>query len=250
MWDLRQKHKYSVQGDSLWCEAAIVDPSLAVSCPPEVTLNCGLDALAHALEAIWNKNSNPVSDALAVSAARGILQSLPRVLEASVAASAAAAGGGAGAGKEEEGEEGEGGEGAGVRAARTLLSVSANRAGLAFSNTETALAHALSYDLTMGRGVKHGRACAFSLPRVLRMAYGHDAGRDALLREVFRGTTAAVRGEEERPWEALDAWLRRVGVSTDLAEYGIAGEEEFARRAKEGMRQRRGKNFILAPAAE
>lgn len=55
MWDLRGRQKYSVQGDSLWCEAAVVDPSLAVSCPPEVTLNCGLDALAHALEAIWNK---------------------------------------------------------------------------------------------------------------------------------------------------------------------------------------------------
>lgn len=46
----------------------------------EVTRNCALDALAHALEAIWNVRSNPVSDALAVSAARDILTALPTVL--------------------------------------------------------------------------------------------------------------------------------------------------------------------------
>lgn len=168
-----------------------------------------------------------------------MLQSLPRVL--------AAAAGEEGEDDDEDEKMGQEGAETGLRAARTLLSLSANRAGLAFSNTETALAHALSYDLTMGQGVKHGRACAFSLPRVLRMAYGHDAGRDALLKEVFRG----MGPDEDKPWEALDAWLRRVGVSTALAEYGIVGgEEEFARRAREGMRQRRGKNFILAPAAE
>lgn len=53
------------------------NPSSAVQ---EVTRNCALDALAHALEAIWNLRANPVSDALAVSAARDILTALPTVL--------------------------------------------------------------------------------------------------------------------------------------------------------------------------
>ena len=40
-------------------------------------------------------------------------------------------------------------------------------AGLAFSNTKTALAHSLSYDITLQHGVPHGLACSFSLPLVL-----------------------------------------------------------------------------------
>ena len=40
-------------------------------------------------------------------------------------------------------------------------------AGLAFSNTQTALAHALSYPLTMKFAVPHGLACSFSLPLLL-----------------------------------------------------------------------------------
>lgn len=224
MWDHGNKTKYSVQGDSLWPEAAIIDPSLAASCPVEVTRNCGLDALSHALEAIWNRNHNPVSDALAVSAARGILEAFPRVLAAA----------------RPEAEE----------AARTALSLSALKAGLAFSNTETALCHAISYELTMAGRAKHGLACSFSLPRVLRLAYGHDGGRDALIREVFRGFGKGEKEEQERPWEVLDAFLGRVGVSTDLKDYGIAGEEDFERRAREGMKARRGRNFILAGGGE
>jgi alcohol dehydrogenase len=246
MWDVQNRQKHSVQGHSLWPEAAIVDPSLAASCPPDVTRNCALDALSHALEAIWNRNHNPVSDVLAVSAARGVLHALPRVL---AAAGAGAAEGGAAAAAAaaaaQEGPEGQR-EREREREARTALSLASLRAGLAFSNTETALCHAISYDITM-RGVKHGLACSFSLPRVLRMAYGHDAGRDALIDEVFRGLQLKGEGPGgQQPWDKLDAFLHGVGVSTALADYGIEGEEDFARRAAEGMRQRRGRNFLLA----
>ncbi len=80
VWDNQAKKKWSVQGHSLWPEAAIVDPSLSASCPREVTRNSALDALSHSLEAIWNVNHNPISDVLAVAAAKGILTHLPTVL--------------------------------------------------------------------------------------------------------------------------------------------------------------------------
>ena len=41
-------------------------------------------------------------------------------------------------------------------------------AGLAFSNTKTALAHNISYDITLKHGTIHGIACSFSLPAVMR----------------------------------------------------------------------------------
>jgi alcohol dehydrogenase class IV len=108
---------------------ALVDPSLTSTCPSGVARDCALDALAHSLEALWNQRCNPVSDALAVSAARGVLTTLPRLV-------------GAKAGEAAVGDY-------------EALSAAALNAGLAFSNTETALAHELSYRITIERG-----ACA------------------------------------------------------------------------------------------
>ena len=40
-------------------------------------------------------------------------------------------------------------------------------AGLAISQTRTAIAHAISYPLTLHLGVPHGLACSFTLPAIL-----------------------------------------------------------------------------------
>lgn len=41
-------------------------------------------------------------------------------------------------------------------------------AGLAISQTRTAIAHSISYPLTVHYGVPHGLACSFTLPELLR----------------------------------------------------------------------------------
>ena len=68
----------------------------------------------------------------------------------------------------------------GNEALRTRLARASLFAGLAFSNTRTALAHALSYHLTLHHGVPHGIACSFSLPMVMRAVAGCDAVCDAV----------------------------------------------------------------------
>ena len=231
MWDTQKKKKWSVQGHSLWPEAAIVDPSLSASCPREVTRNCAVDALSHSLEAIWNRNHNPISDVLAVAAAKGILKNLPTILSQD----------------ERDGSDCE----REIVQARIALSTASLRAGLAFSNTESALAHAISYKITIDQGVKHGAACSFSLPRVLQMALGQqDPSRDALLHDIFSDFTGAdkMAGREvKQPYEYLDSFLNdEVGVSTALEDYGISGEKEFSERVREALWTKRGKNFLLA----
>jgi alcohol dehydrogenase class IV len=49
----------------------LVDPDWTHSVPLDVTLDSGLDALAHALEALWNRQAQPLTDALALAAALG-----------------------------------------------------------------------------------------------------------------------------------------------------------------------------------
>jgi len=231
VWDTKKKKKWSVQGHSLWPEAAILDPSLSASCPREVTRNSALDALSHSLEALWNVNHNPISDVLAVAAAKGIMAHLPTILSQD----------------ERDGSDCD----REIVQARIGLSTASLRAGLAFSNTETALAHAISYQITIEQGVKHGAACSFSLPRVMQMALGQqDPSRDALLHDIFSDMKVAdaLAGRSVRqPYEYLERFLNEeAGVSTALEDYGIAGEKDFSERVREALWHRRGRNFLLA----
>jgi len=48
---------------------------------------------------------------------------------------------------------------------------------MAISQTRTALAHSISYPLTLGFDLPHGIACSFTLPELLKYNAGADDGR-------------------------------------------------------------------------
>ncbi len=208
LWDQAAGRKHSLHQECTWPEAAIIDAELMVSLPAGATLAAGLDALSHALESIWNVHRNPVSMALAVQSARSTLATLPRLMQQPDSL-----------------------------ALRADMARAALLAGLAFSNTKTALAHSLSYDITLRHGVPHGLACSFSLPLVLELALGVDDAADAALLSIFDADAAGMA------MERLRNWLQRLGVPTDPAHYGVAPAEWDAmlRKAASGPR---GRNFI------
>ncbi|MBM3114859.1 iron-containing alcohol dehydrogenase PsrA [Jeongeupia naejangsanensis] len=212
LWDQAQSRKHSLHQPWSWPEAAIVDADLMLSLPRGSTLASGLDALSHALESLWNVHRNPVSASLAVSAAREIIATLPLLLAQLDNV-----------------------------ALRERMAVAALQAGLAFSNTKTALAHSLSYDLTLEHGVVHGIACSFSLPRVMALAMGADEALDALLLRIFDAdsTDAAI--------DRLTRFLEGLGVSTDPGSYGL-DEAEWPQRVDQALQGPRGRNFITTGA--
>ncbi len=216
LWDRSSAtpKKYSLHVRETWPEAALVDPSLALSAPAAVMRNSALDALSHALESIWNVNHNQISDALAVEAARGVIATLPALIDAPDS-----------------------------QALRTAMSRASLMAGLAFSNTRTALAHSVSYEMTLRHGLPHGLACSFTLPLVWRLAQGADAMRDAVLARVFG------EGVVDAP-AALTAFLHRVAVGTRFSDYGVPAAEARAMVA-DALDGVRGRNFINpAPALD
>jgi alcohol dehydrogenase len=207
VWDKDARRKYSLTHEGLYPERALIDPLLTLGTPHAVTVAAGLDALSHALESLWNVNANPVSAALAIEAARAVLATLP-ALAADLAR-------------------------VDLRAA---MMRAATLAGLAFSNTKTALAHSLSYHFTLNHGVPHGIACSFSLPLVMKSALGCDPACDAALEAIFGVELAAAP-------ERLADFLASLGVSTRAEDHGIAAGE-WRRLVDEALAGERGKNFV------
>jgi phosphonate metabolism-associated iron-containing alcohol dehydrogenase len=209
IWDRAAGRKHSLHLPQTWPEAAIVDPDLMLTLPAPVTVQSALDALSHSLESIWNMNANPISDTYAVAAAREVMATLPDLLARP-----------------------------GDRELRARMALAALKAGLAFSNTKTALAHSISYEMTLRFGLPHGIACSFTLPMVLERAVGAMPDRDAVLAQAFDGDLA---GAPRR----LREFLRRVGVKTEFADYGV-DEAESRRMVSHALEGVRGKNFIGA----
>ena len=141
VWDHRKKMKHSLHLPDLWYGSAICDPSLTVTLSKEQTVISALDALSHSLESIWNKNSNPISLILAKSAATSIIESLPLLVK----------------------------DLKNLRL-REQVMLATLQAGLAFSNTQTAIAHAISYFLTANLDVPHGIASSVNLPLIFQAA--------------------------------------------------------------------------------
>ncbi|MCJ2048457.1 iron-containing alcohol dehydrogenase PsrA [Methylobacterium sp. J-070] len=207
VWDTDAKKKYSLARPELYPEHAILDPSLTLRVPRGLTLSTGLDALSHALESIWNVNANPVSANHAVYAATEVLEALPALVDH----------------LDDLGLR--------TRIARASLS-----AGLAFSNTKTALAHSLSYYLTLHHGTVHGIACSFSLPAVMRSVIGHDPTCDAVLERIFGPD---LRAGADR----LEGLLKSLGVSTRATDYGVT-TEDWRGAIEDALVGERGRNFI------
>ena len=145
VWDSEKGKKYSVTGEKVYPVHALLDPELTVTLPEKETLYTGLDAISHALESLWNKNRTVISEALSVKALSLANQALPALM------------------RQPEDLD-----------MRAMMQQASLLAGLAISRTKTAIAHAISYPVTIRYGVPHGLACSFTLPGLIRryMAYG------------------------------------------------------------------------------
>jgi alcohol dehydrogenase len=112
-------------------DAAILDPTLTVTMPPQVTANTGFDALSHAIECyVLNKPSEMV-DPLALWSARTIFNWLPKAV----------------------------GDGTDIQA-RDKMHTASLQAGMAFTNGILGLVHMLAHILGAEFHVPHGRAIA------------------------------------------------------------------------------------------
>ncbi|WP_274309198.1 phosphonoacetaldehyde reductase [Solibacillus daqui] len=180
IWDDVNKKKYSIMDERLYCEAAILDPMLHITIPYDITIQTGLDALSHSLESIWNKNNKPISTIYAKRAITEILEVLPLVADD-----------------------------LNNIAFRERMLLASYHAGLAFSNTQTAIAHAISYYLTLEKGIPHGIAASITLPTILDVYL-----KDSSIKNNYDFINEALKEKVERLFLELN-------ISLDLNTYKI-----------------------------
>jgi len=147
VWDHAARKKHSVTGELVFPQAAVLDPELTLSLPPEETLYTALDAISHARESLWKRRRTALSGAFATQALRLSIEALPDVLA-----------------RPDD------------LAARTRMQQASVLAGLAISQTRTAIAHSISYPLTSHHGVPHGLACSFTLTNVISVYLEQNPG--------------------------------------------------------------------------
>jgi phosphonate metabolism-associated iron-containing alcohol dehydrogenase len=186
IWDMQEKKKYSLSLPDLFSEVAIYDPVLTLTVPKDITIQTGLDTLSHALESIWNKNANSITINYAVKSAKLVAGCL-------------------------------------VELSNDLYNIeyrdnmmrACMYAGLAFSNTQTAIAHAMSYYITTHKEIPHGIACSFTLPMLIDNISNKYDFLDKALEDIF--------GED--PSKALLEILNKLNVSVNFSDYGIDNKE-------------------------
>ena len=207
VWDEANGKKYSLARPNLYPTHAVIDPRLMLGKPLLLTISTGLDALSHALESLWNVNNNPVSANHAVAAARNALDVLPKLTRD-----------------------------LGNIELRSRMAQAALFAGLAFSNTKTAIAHSLSYPITLRHGVQHGIACSFSLPMVLRSVQGAGGLCEDSLKQIFGANLDKAADE-------LEDFLGMLGISCNPASYEI-DRREWRLLIEDSLEGERGRNFL------
>ncbi len=130
-------------------EWALVDAALAAGLSTDQVADGAFETLGLATEAYLSAWSNPFSDALAVDAAATVVRRLPHALRWSDDPDA-----------------------------RSALHYAATGAGLAASNAQRGVAHALARALAAPTGLPYGRLLAILLP--LALEFDHPSARDRL----------------------------------------------------------------------
>ncbi len=192
--------KMLLSGTSLIPNIAIVDPGFSVSAPKKVTAATGLDALTHAIESYTSRKSQPLTDAVSMSAVKRIFKYLPIAYN--------------------DGNNPE---------ARAEMSAAALEAGIAINNASVTIVHGMSRPIGAFFHVSHGISNAMLLEKCLGFVIDGAYGRFA---ELARAIDAADKSDSDKAAAqklilAIKELCSICEIPT-LAEYGIDKDKFFS----------------------
>ena len=176
--------KYWYWGEELMFAHAVLDPELTVSLPPHITAWTGMDAVAHALEAVTSRSSNAVGQAYGFQALEILSEFLPRAVA----------------------------DGSDVDVRGKVLWGS-TLAGLALHNCNTHMGHNISHALGSLAPIHHGLATGLALEVTLPALVARPEGR-----ENYARAAAALGAAGYANWlpDRFAALMRECGIEAAL----------------------------------
>ncbi len=202
--DTQNKVKKGIVSEHMFARTALLDPQLTLALPPRVTAMTGMDALVHAIESFVGVRASVFTDTLNLQAIRLVAENL-RLAYAN-------------------GDN---------RAARENMLHASCLAGMAFSNTQNGLDHALALAIGGKFHLPHGQLTAFILPWVMEFNLIANPGKFCRIADAFGEKTKGLSERESARLavKAVKSLLDDVGISYKLSHYGVP-REEFPALAK------------------
>ena len=164
---------------------SILDPTLTLTQPPQVTADTGIDALAHAVETAVTKKHNELSLLYAREAFRLVQANLPTVLQ------------------QPQNLE-----------ARAAMLLGAAYAGTAIENSMLGAAHSAANPLTAHFNVVHGQAVGLMLPAVVRFN-AQDPQTAALYAQLAAQSRLVSPDADDQ--QAVEALIQRIETLLEAA---------------------------------
>jgi alcohol dehydrogenase class IV len=194
--DKAEQRKMGLGNRENAADLAIVDPSLTVGMPPELTADTGLDALTHAVEGFTCTWHNDFTDGMCIQATRLVFSYLPQAVA--------------------DGSDME---------ARERLHNAATCAGLGFGNAMASAAHAMGHVLGATFHLSHGRAVGICLPYTIEFAAREAPERFEELGSLLGHAEVGEAGARKLA-QRIRELTQSVGVPTSLAGAGV-GRDAF-----------------------
>lgn len=194
-----EKDKSALYNALLFPRACIVDPELVVSAPKHVTATTGFDVFSHGFESYINPNGSPYTDVLALEAIRLVAANLPAAVR----------------------------NGADVDA-RSRMAWADTLGGLSIANAGVTLPHGIGMAMSgLYPYVAHGEALAAVYPAIMSYTYGTSIAKFADVGRLFDPALLRVGDAEaaKRSCDALDTFLREIGLRMTLKDLKIPGDE-------------------------
>lgn len=208
--------KKSIRHDAFVPDVAVIDPELALTCPPDVTAACGMDAFTQLLEAYVSTKASPMTDSLALSG-------MERVCGALVPAYT---------------------EGTRSVEARAGMAYGALMSGIALANAGLGVVHGLASVIGGLFPIPHGVICGVLLEPATRVTIKllRECGPDGVrYLDKYARIGRLIAGSEDAGCDkGCELILERIAEWRDalqmpkLSEYGVRSGEIDAIIAKAG----------------
>jgi alcohol dehydrogenase len=186
--------KAGMNGDPLYPDAALLDPSLTVSLPPHVTAATGIDAFTHALESYVSNQAHYISEMYAIEAIDLISHNLRPAFA-----------------------------NGGNLAARSAMLMGSLLGGKALAMAGVGLVHAMAYPLGGMFNTPHGLANAILLPYVVEYNLIGNLEKYATVAEIMGYDTEGLSEREAAAMvvDAIHQLNSDVGIPCSLSDLDI-----------------------------